>query len=356
MKDYFILENNFIIKDDLKIVLENNFPWEELKEKTILISGGSGFLASFFAKVFLEAGRKYELNLSLVLVIRNKNSSLARLKDYLGLDNLIIYYHDISLPFSDSFPSADFYIHAASQASPKYYFSDPVGTLKANSLGTSFLLDSAVRSNAKKFLFLSGGETYGVVGEDTKDVDEHGYGYLDPMQIRSCYAESKRIGENMCASWTHQYSLNTSVARLFHTFGPGMALDDGRVFSDFVSDVVNKQNIKLKSDGQAMRTFCYISEAIEGLLTLLFYGNPGEAYNVANPKNEVTIGRLAEILCSLYPEKNLSVSKQTSHSEKYLQTKIIKTTPNISKISQLGWNPSVSIQEGFKRTIESYEI
>lgn len=218
-----------------------------------------------------------------------------------------------------------------------------------------YLLEHAVKSQADRFLFFSSGEVYGVPRDPDQLVGELDYGYLDPMNVRSCYAESKRIGETMCAAWAQQHGLHTSVVRPFHTYGPGMALDDGRVFADFVADVVAKRDIVLKSDGLAKRPFCYIADATLGFLTVLLTGGKAAAYNVANPEAEISIRDLATIVAGLFPERGISTRFDVPvSSDAYLKSPISRSCPSIDKIQGLGWFPTIGLHDGFRRTIQAY--
>ena len=210
---------NQIIKEDLEKINGADLPWEKLRNKKILVTGGAGFLASYLVQALLAAGRKHSLNCEVICVVRNLKSAHKRYELYKNNPALSILQHDISMPLPAEFPFADFIIHSASQASPRYYGVDPVGTLRANSVGTMYLLEHAVKTVAEKFLFFSSGEVYGRPKYSNRLVGEDDYGYLDPMNVRSCYAESKRVGETMCASWAAQYKLDVSVVRPFHTYG-----------------------------------------------------------------------------------------------------------------------------------------
>lgn len=346
---------NPIIFHDLLTITKADLPWEAFNEKTILITGGSGFLANYLVQSLLMVKRFYGLNIKIQCVVRNMESATERFQSWAGESNFHFFCHDISMPLPGSFPVADFIIHSASQASPKYYGTDPVGTLKANSIGTMHLLDHAVKCSSQKFLFFSSGEVYGELVNSDKEIVEIDYGYVNPMLVRSCYAESKRVGESMCVSWSQQYNLHTNVVRPFHTYGPGMALDDGRVFADFVADVVARRDIVLKSDGLAKRPFCYISDATLGFFTVLLKGANAEAYNVANPSAETSIRELANVLANLYPENRTKViSEKRVNDRGYLNSSITRQRPSIEKISKLGWLPNVDIAEGFHRSIQSY--
>ena len=313
------------------------------------------FLAAYLIKSLLTIGRLNKLNIKVICVARSSRSVEARLSSYLGAADLSFVQHDISLPTPGNFPRADFIIHSASQASPNYYGTDPVGTLLANSAGTMYLLEHAKKSQSERFLFFSSGEVYGVPINHNQLVSEQDYGYLDPMNVRFCYAESKRIGETMCVAWGHQYGLHTSVVRPFHTYGPGMALEDGRVFADFVADVVAQRDIVMKSDGLAQRAFCYLADATIGYLTVLLSGGKAEAYNVGNPSAEMSIIDFAITISSIFPERGVSTKFDVPvNSNNYLKSSVSRSCPDITKINGLGWSPSVGVKDGFRRTIQSF--
>ncbi len=319
-----------------------------------MVTGGGGFLAAYLIKSLIRASELHSLEMRVVCVVRITEKANRRLAGYIGRDDLSIIEQDVSKPLPESFPSADFVIHAASQASPKYYGSDPVGTLLANSSGTVHMLDHAKRCKAERFLFFSSAEVYGTPLQDGSPLSETDYGYLDPMEVRSCYAESKRIGETMCSAWSHQYGLHASVVRPFHTYGPGLALDDGRVFADFVAAVVEKRDISLQSDGMAQRAFCYIADATAAFLTVLLTGEKATAYNVGNPDAEISIRNLATLVANLFPERRIGTFFSEPKSGTYLKSPVMRACPSIQKIRQLGWYPTTGLEDGFRRTIQAY--
>jgi UDP-glucuronate decarboxylase len=346
---------NPIILEDLLAIADANLPWSDLSGKTILVTGGSGFLASYLVQIFLIINRLHCLNIKVECVVRNIESAKVKFHAWSKELNLRLFSHDITKPFPEDFPMGDYIIHCASQASPKYYGVDPVGTLLANSVGTAYLLEHATNNRAEKFLFFSSGEVYGAPLEVDKLISEKDYGYLDPMNIRSCYAESKRVGETMCVAWGQQHGLHTSVVRPFHTYGPGMMVDDGRVFADFVADVVAQRAISVNSDGLAQRPFCYVSDAVIAFLTVLFRGKKNEAYNVANPDAEISIRELAQLVANLFPERNIGVKlRESTYSNSYLKSPILRSCPSIEKIRAIGWAPRINLKDGFRRTIQSY--
>lgn len=344
---------NPIIRQDVAEILTHDLPWEELDGATVLITGGNGFLPAYMIECLAELVRR-GFNIRIVAMVRSSLKGQARL-GHLFDAGVQLLTHDVNQPLPHNVPAADFIIHAASQASPKYYGKDPVGTLKTNTLGTSYLLDHAVRSTSKGFLFFSSGEVYGRPLAGVTSVSEADFGFLDPTTVRACYGESKRLGETMCVAWAHQYGVPAVIVRPFHTYGPGMALDDGRVFADVVAAVVNKTDILLNSDGSALRPFCYAVDATLGVFTALMKGEVGQAYNIGNPEAEVSIRDLAYKVAGLFPERKIEVQiNSVSTKSEYIKSPIQRSVPDISKLSRLGWRPKTSIEDGFRRTIQSF--
>jgi UDP-glucuronate decarboxylase len=343
---------NKIIHEDIAHILAHFNDWDKFRNKTVLISGANGFLPAYLVETFMALDASY--GTTVIALVRNRQKAENRFRHLLNSTRLKIVVQDVIAPIQVE-EKIDFIIHAASQASPKYYKTDPVGTLSANVLGTINLIELARKNNVESFLFFSSGEVYGEVKAEDIPIKEETFGYLNCANVRACYGESKRMGENICVSYHEQYGVPAKIIRPFHTYGPGMALDDGRVFADFVANVVNKQDIVMMSDGSAIRPFCYLRDATLGFLTVLTKGESGQAYNVGNPNEEHSILELANIMVGLYPEFRLKVIKNKPVADaNYMKSPILRNSPNIDKIRQLGWLPNVTVHEGFKRTIASF--
>jgi UDP-glucuronate decarboxylase len=346
--------NRIILEDIETIIATTPIDWNIFNSKRVLITGASGFLPAYLVETLLHLNKTRKSNIYITALVRSRENFEKKFPHHLDNPNLIVLVQDVAAPIKLDLPH-HFIIHAASQASPIFYGVDPVGTLSANVLGTMQLLELARKHPIISFLYLSSGEIYGETQcFPTKESD---YGFVDPTSIRSCYAESKRMGENMCVSWHAQYNVPTKIVRPFHTYGPGMKLDDGRVYADFVRDIIENRKIVLKSSGEAIRAFCYLADATAGFFTVLLNGINGVAYNVGNSQAEISIKDLAGLLVDLFPEKNLTISTEIVTNEKgYLQSSISRNCPNISRLNTLGWAPHTSLAAGFKRTIESYTI
>jgi nucleoside-diphosphate-sugar epimerase len=345
---------NPIIDEDLARIVSSKLPWNRFFGKTFLISGANGFVPAYMLETLLHLNDTEKAGIQVVALVRNYERAKRRLGHLLNRSDLMVTVQDVREPYRGP-KEVHFVVHAASQASAKFYATDPVGTFDANVTGTQRMLELARDSRSEGFLFFSSGEVYGRIDDPKRGVREGDYGPLDTLNVRSCYAEGKRAGETLCACWHAQYGVPTKIVRLSHTYGPGMDLDDGRVFADFVADLVARRNITLKSDGRASRPFCYLTDATAAFFTVLLLGKNGEAYNVGT-ELETSISDLAEMLCALFPDRKCKVIRQMSRYD------IPDPAANVSaghfdtsKVRSLGWEARTSLEEGFQRTVKSYE-
>ena len=342
-----------MILEDFNQIKNSSIDWNRFANKTILITGANGFLPAYMVETLLLLNNdilKYS-PCKVIALVRNEKHTKERFSNYLSDENLKIIVQDVANEIN-LIEKIDYIVHAASPASPKYYNIDPVGVIMPNVLGTKNTLELARKNNIEGYLYFSSGEVYGQLN-DGEVVNEDKYGYLDPTSVRACYGESKRMGENLCVSYGHQYNIPIKIVRPFHTYGPGMKLDDGRVFADFVKNIVNNEDIEMKSDGSARRAFCYLADATVGFFKILLDGEKNNAYNMANAKAIISIKDLATILVNMFPEKKLK-AVFSEQSKDYLQSPVKGNSVDTSKLEKLGWKPSVSIEDGFNKTIRSY--
>jgi UDP-glucuronate decarboxylase len=346
---------NKIIKEDLDFITKTDLPWEQFMEKTVLISGASGFLPAYMVETFLYLNEIRGLNTRILGIVRDGENAQKRFSSYLQSPHFELIIQDICEPVQIK-EGVDYIIHAASQASPKYFYSDPVGTIKPNVLGTYNLLKLASEKKICSFLYFSTTGVYGNVPPDSYPLKEDYYGYVDPLNIASSYIESKKMGENLCIAWMHQYGIKTKIVRPAITYGPGVRLDDGRSFADFINNILKKENIELFSEGKVYRNYCYLADATLGFFTVLLRGQSGEAYNIANPK-EIAVIELAKLLTEqVFPELNLKVVLKADQSKSYLRMNFPRTAVDISKAESLGWKISFGLIDGFKRTVNSFLV
>jgi len=342
--------NYGIIIDDMRDILSYELDWKRFNNSKILITGANGFLPAYIAETLLYLNHTTDVSLEVYALVRNKEKAEKRFERYLSDSSFKLLVQDVCEPLQADI-NFNYIIHAASQASPKYYRKDPVGTLKPNVIGTYNLLEYARTHSVNKFVYFSSGEVYGSV--EKYPISEKDYGIVDPTSLRSCYAESKRMGENICISYHSQYAIPTLVVRPFHTYGPGMDMDDGRVFADFVKNIVSNQNIVMNSDGSDVRSFLYLADFVKGFFNVMLNGIDGEEYNIGSDV-PVTISELADTLIELFPENNLCVIKNLPDNSYYKSTFSI-AYPNIEKIIKLGLKPNVKLTDGFLKTVNYYK-
>lgn len=347
------LENTVVFSDLEQIVAEHPH-WDFFRNQRVLVTGGGGLLASYLVRVLLKASDSLDLNLKLTCLLHSAPQSDSRLNPWLNHPNLTLIYGCAETYPYGQLESQSIVIHAASKASPRAFSQDPIGTLLPNSVGTAKLCEHALLWESQRFLFFSSAEVYGVNSKE--ELGELDFGYLDPNDLRSCYAESKRMGETICRAYAHQYGLRASSVRIFHTYGPQMNLDDGRVFADFVRDALQGHSIELASTGTAKRCFCYLADATSAFLKLLVMGASGEAYNLANPYAETSITDLARLISGLV-EPTLEVKSVEPGIAKpgYIASTVMRSLPSIKKLQSLGWQPTTGLESGFRRTLLSYQ-
>jgi nucleoside-diphosphate-sugar epimerase len=203
-------------------------------------------------------------------------------------------------------------------------------------------------------VFASTREIYGQVPKDCSRLRESDIGILDPSLPRNSYPESKRMAEAMLVSSARQFSLPYTILRISHTYGPGMEIhNDGRIMADIIGSLVRRQNIVLTSDGSALRSFCYISDCVDGILRAMLSDVPPRLMNLANETEPLMVKDLAQLAVDCFPELNLSVEFADSGlTGAYSAIPLVPL--DTSKIESLGWRPLVSLTEGLRRTVLSY--
>lgn len=322
----------------------------KLKNKTVLITGASGMIGSYCAYTLIKLNELYNCNITVKALVRNQNKLENKIKE-----NAEMIVQDVSNPLEIDGP-VDYIIHSASPASPKIMREHPVETNFANTVGTANTLKLAKEKNSEGYLYISSREIYGEpMDKDTVFTEYGPLGQVDPLVPRNGYAEGKKAAENMCSAFKEEYNINTKIARLAHTYGPGMSIDDGRVQADFLKNVMNNQDIVLKSDGSSIRTYTYIADAVSALFLILLKSDD-IVYNIANEQDKVSIRELAEVLVDIKKDQNLKlvfdIPKNVDKGTASFKAGIL-STEKISK--ELNWKPKYNIKQGFERTIKHLE-
>ncbi len=342
---------NKILEEDLQMIINSGDYFEKLNNKTVLVTGFKGMIGSYLTKTCLYLNDTKGYNIQVIGLERNDE----RIDPYVANHpNMKIVIQDVAQPFEIK-NHVDWIVHAASPASPLIMKNDPVGTVAANALGTWNALDFAHKNNSEGFLFISSREIYGQPYDNQEQFYENTYGLVDPLTPRSCYPEGKKCAETMCVCYKEQYGLNTKIARLAHTYGPGMSIYDGRVQADFLKNVLNKEDVVMKSTGEAIRTYSYIADSVSALFRILL-DSDDIVYNIGDSQNKVSIKELAEILVQVNPEDHLKVVMDLPKDALKGVSPFTLGILNNDKILALGWKPQFSVLDGFTRTVRYLEI
>jgi UDP-glucuronate decarboxylase len=319
--------------------------------KTVLLGGGAGFLGKHFLSVFQKLNESVLDAPCSVISVDNYITGSRYFDDKITHDpNITQVWADVTHPLPIR-TDIDFIIHAAGIASPVYYMRYPLETIESAVHGTRNLLELAARNpKLEGFLFFSSSEIYGDPDPRAIPIKETYFGNVSTVGPRACYDESKRLGETLCTIFHEQKNVPTKIVRPFNVFGPGMGHNDRRVIPMFAYQALNARAIPVHGTGQQTRTFCYISDAIYGFLLTLLKGKSGEAYNIGNPENEITMLQLAE----MFPRLVHGASFHTvDYPSTYPAGEPNRRCPDISKATEaFGYEFQVSVEDGLARFID----
>ena len=342
---------NKVLKEDLEAIIGENIPWEKLKGRTVLITGASGMIGIYMLQVLTLLNERYDYNIRVIAMLRNAKKLPKEVRER---EDVEIIVHDVTERLEVS-GDVHYVIHAASPASPLIMQNQPVETIAANTLGTFNTLRLAKEKKAEGYLFISSREVYGQPNEGQEFFYEDTYGFVDQLNPRSCYSEGKKAAATMCVCYHDEYGLNVKLARLAHTYGPGMSIYDGRVQADFLKNVFHNEDIVLKSEGTAVRSYTYIGDAVAGLYRILL-DSEDMVYNIGNEEGKVSIRELAEIMVDIYPERGLKLVFDIPEGGTKGTAPYTLGILSSRKLRKIGWSPKYSVKEGFKRTLEYLEI
>jgi dTDP-glucose 4,6-dehydratase/UDP-glucuronate decarboxylase len=321
----------------------------------VLVAGGGGFLLSLLVDVLLaanDAGAGAPMH---VTVVDNLSTgSRARLAHLAGRADVSQVHHDVARPLELDAPS-DVIVHGASVASPIVYRRDPVGTIEANVWGTRHLLDHAVRSRARSFVFMSSSEVYGDPEPDAIPTPETYPGRVSSTGPRACYDESKRLGETLTLAVAQEQGLEAHIVRPFNVYGPRLSLDDGRIVPDLLRDALVGGPLHLYSDGRATRSFCYATDQVDGIVRVMTSNGPPAVFNIGND-DECTIRELARTLTDV-AGGSLTVEHARHDDADYLTDNPNRRCPDLTRSrTLLGYQSMIDLRTGLGRTLQHYRL
>jgi UDP-glucuronate decarboxylase len=299
----------------------------------ILLTGAAGFLGSHISKKLIDNDHE------VIGLDDLSTGSIKNIEQLIDHPRYSFIEHDVRIPYQ---AKVDAILNFACPASPVNYQKDPVRTIETNFLGMINLLHLANETGAR-IIQASTSEIY---GDPTESPQKESYwGNVNPIGIRSCYDEGKRAAETLCFDYRRQYNLDTRVIRIFNTYGPNMAIGDGRVVSNFIVQALRNEPINIYGDGKQTRSFCYVSDLVEGIYKLLNLDeNPDTPINLGNP-NEFTIQELAKVVIEITNSKSGIVNNPLPQDDPKQRCPDISLAKSI-----LNWKPTIELEEGIEKT------
>jgi UDP-glucuronate decarboxylase len=304
---------------------------------SIIVTGGAGFIGSHLCERLLERGDEV---ICLDNLFTGTKNNIKKLRDY---TNFEFIRHDVT---ESILLEADQIYHFACPASPVHYQHNPVKTIKTNVLGTANMLGLAKRVRAR-ILLASTSEVYGDPHEHPQS--ESYWGNVNPIGIRSCYDEGKRVAETLMMDYHRQNGVDSKIIRIFNTYGPRMLFNDGRVVSNFIVQALKGESLTIYGEGQQTRSFCYVNDLVDGIIKMMDTPDFVGPVNLGNP-NEVTVMDLAKRVIEMVGSTKSQISKKPLPSDDPQRRK-----PDISLAkSKLGWEPKITLEDGLERTIKDF--
>lgn len=339
--------NNQVLQEDVKRFAEQFELWEQLKNKTFLITGATGLIGSVMIKCLLALNSQKNIGIKIVAVVRNLEKACRLFGN--NNESLQFLQTDLHNLCADNISQkVDFIIHLASPTSGRFMEENPVETFDLAYQSTHALLNYTNQTDTESMVFVSSLEYYGQVFDD-RLITEKVQGWVDPMSARSSYPMGKRAAEYLCFAFSNEYGTPAKVARLTQTFGAGISENDNRVFAQFARSVINGEDIVLHTTGESAKPYCYTIDCISAILYILLKGRSGEVYNVANEETYVNIRNLAEFLKEYF---NPAINVRVELNENMGYAPVTKLRLSAEKLRNLGWAPRYGLREMFERLIK----
>ena len=322
--------------------------------KTILMSGGAGFLGNYIISTLLKLNDgQLKKNPCKVIVMDNFITGSNLSENLTKNPNFEFIQHDVRKPIPEGI-QADFLIHAAGLASPYYYRKFPLETIEVAVNGTQNFLEFAKKINAESMLYFSSSEVYGDPDPNSIPTPETYWGNVSQIGPRACYDESKRLGETLCMTYYQLYNVPVKIVRPFNVYGPGMKVNDYRVIPTFMVKAVKGEQLPVHDRGNQTRTFCYITDATQGFLKVLASKKNWGVYNIGKEEEEINMVGLATIIGNL--AGNQVRAQLIAYPESYPAGEPQRRCPDLTKAKkELGYNPTVDLKTGLARTLACYK-
>lgn len=342
------------LQEDLEYIANSGIAVEELKGATVLVTGATGLVGSALVKSLACCNRIHKLDMQILGLIRNEEKAKLVFGDLLNRGDVKVVVGDVQQKLNIS-GNIDYIIHGASVTASKSFVTNPTGTIQTALQGTTNLLEFAKEKNVRSIVYISSMEAFGITDSAKQEIKEEDLGYIDVMNVRSCYSESKRMCEVICTAYAHEYKIPVKVARLAQTFGAGVSKEEGRVFAQFAKSALRREHIVLHTKGESTGNYCYTADAVTGLLTVLLKGESGNVYTVANSGTTIKIKDMAEMVAKHIAKGDIEVIFDIPEDAlTYGYAPDVCMHLNSDKLQKLGWSPKYDLPEMYERLCQSF--
>lgn len=335
--------NNQLYIQDLDAVSKIITDMDSLRNSAFLITGASGLICSAIVDLLIYISGIHNLNITVYAAGRSKEKIESRFEK-----KAIFVQYDAIQPFLFD-KKVDYIIHGAGNANPKLYMQEPVETMMASIVGIKNLLEYAKKVKAKKVIFISSSEVYGKK-ETTAMFTEEQYGYVNLLNVRSCYPMAKRAAETLCCSFAAEHNVLVSIVRPGHIYGPTANANDSKISSDFSYKAARGEDLIMNSNGRQIRSYCHCLDCATAILYVLLKGKSCEAYNISNEKSVITIREMAEYIAKAGNVK-LKFDTPSDQEEKAFNP-MENSSLDSTKLMSLGWKGLLSAEDGLAHTVK----
>lgn len=351
-----------ILQEDLDRVADDALLEKALRVKRILVTGATGLVGSWLIRALACMNRRHGSGMRIYGVIRNAAKADAiygdsfRTREDVRFLTANITAPDFAEKMRNESGELDLVIHGAAVTASKMMVEQPVETIMTAIEGTRNVLELAKAAGAQRFVYLSSMEMYGTLADESgRDIPatEDRLGFLDLTKVRTDYPESKRMCENLCIGFGHEYGLSVMIARLSQTFGAGILPWENRVFSQFARSAMQGTDIVLHTKGLSEGNYCYTRDSVRGILTIAVRGEAGQAYNVSNEKTHTTIAKMAQLVAEKIAGGAIRVVYDIPETNAFGYAADTKLFLDASKLRALGWEPEANLEEMYRRLIAS---
>lgn len=350
-----MLRNHPVFQEDLAAILRDPVvPWEELRGRTVFITGATGLIGYTLTSALLQYDLERGGNIRVVALVRDRKKAEEKFADWLAASGSWLDFLEGTVEDGPEVPGqVDYIVHCACPTGSAYFVEQPVETIGTIYAGTKYVLELARKKTARGVVFLSSMEVYGEV-KTRRKLLETDLGYIDVTSPRSSYPEGKRLAENLCCAYAKEYGVSVTIARLAQTFGPGVDRMDGRVFAYMVRCALAGENIRLSTNGSKENMYLYTMDAVSAILLLLVKGERGTAYNTANEETYCSVKEMAELAAKTLGRGAVAVEINVSPEN------IGRYPPNsyclldVTRLGKLGWSARTGLAEMYRRMAETF--